>query len=326
VLPFPLIYHEGYDLHFGDHVFPTRKYRVVRRLLLAEGFAGPEDFLEPQPATHEQLLLVHTPDWVRKLETGTLTYQDILRLEVPYSRKMVMGFLLAAGGTLLAAREALRRGLGFNVGGGFHHAFPGHGEGFCAVHDVAVAIRALQSEGKARKVAVVDCDVHHGNGTAAIFAGDAGVFTLSLHHFNNYPSEKPPSTLDVHLADGVGDAEYLEKLDKALDAAIQAFRPELVFYVAGADPYCDDQLGGLSLTMDGMRERDRLVIARAFRARAAVVVTLAGGYARNLADTVQLHANTAKVALEVCRERRPAASGRGEPGKSLSSNEVGGDL
>lgn len=298
MLPFPLIYHDGYDLQFGQHVFPTQKYRLIRKRLIDDFFAGPEDFLTPSPATREQLLLVHTAEWVRKLETGTLTYHDIVKMEVPYSRKMVEAFFLAAGGTVLAAREALRYGVGFNIGGGFHHAFANYGEGFCAINDIAVAIRVLQGEGVIRKALVIDCDVHHGNGTAAIFAGDPEVFTISLHQYSNYPSEKPPSTLDVHLSDGVGDAEYLDRLHREYGAAVAAFRPELVLYVAGSDPYLQDQLGGLSLTMAGMKARDLVVVDAALRCGAAVAVVLAGGYAERLEDTVTLHANTAYAARE----------------------------
>jgi acetoin utilization deacetylase AcuC-like enzyme len=302
MLPFSLVYHDGYDLQFGQHVFPTQKYKLIRRKLIDDFFAGPEDFIAPPLATREQLLLVHTPEWVKKMETGTLTYHDIIRLEVPYSRKMVEAFWRATGGTILAAREALVSGVGFNVGGGFHHAFPGFGEGFCAVNDIAVAIRVLQQEKAIRTALVVDCDVHHGNGTAAIFAGDASVFTLSIHHFNNYPSEKPPSTLDIHLPDGVGDKEYLEKLRPAYGTAVAGFRPDLVLYVAGSDPYYDDQLGGLSLTREGMFLRDRLVFDAALQQGIPVAVVLAGGYARKIEDTVYLHAQTAKAALESYKE------------------------
>ncbi len=302
MLPFPLVYHDGYDLHFGDHVFPTAKYRLIRRQLLDDFFAGPEDFLTPEHATREQLLLVHTPEWVRKLETGTLTYHDILKLEVPYSRKMVEAYFLAAGGTILAARHALTKGVGYNIGGGFHHAFPDYGEGFCAVHDVAVAVRTLQQECLIRTALIIDGDVHHGNGTAAIFAGDRSVFTLSIHHFNNYPTDKPPSTIDIHLPDATGDKEYLDHLRPAYETAVSGFRPNIVFYVAGSDPYYDDQLGGLSLTREGLYLRDRLVFDIALQHRVPVVVTLAGGYARRLQDTVDLHAATARAALESLQE------------------------
>ena len=267
MLPFRLVYHEQYDLHLGSHVFPSKKYAWLHDRLIRTRFATAEDFAAPEPAADEDILLVHDPQWVSKLRSGTLTYQDILRLEIPYSRQMVEAFWLAAGGTILAARLALETGVGFNVGGGFHHAFPDHGEGFCAINDMAVAIRRLQRDGAIRRAMVVDCDVHHGNGTATIFAGDQSVFTLSIHQFKNYPTEKPPSSLDIHLADGVGDAEYLHRLGDGYRAALALFKPELVMYVAGADPFYADQLGGLSLTFDGLMERDRLVIWTALARR-----------------------------------------------------------
>jgi acetoin utilization deacetylase AcuC-like enzyme len=298
-LLFRLVYHEGYDLNLGQHVFPSRKYRLVRERLLTEGFAQPEDFVEPEMAPLEDLLLVHEADWVIKLKNGTLTYGDILRLEIPYSRRMVNGFFLAAGGTTLAARLALRDRIAFNVGGGFHHAFPDHGEGFCAINDIAVAIRRLQREGAIERALVVDCDVHQGNGTAAVFAGDRSVFTLSIHQLNNYPQVKPPSNIDINLHDDVGDEEYLNRLRDSYVAAVMGFQPHLIVYVAGADPYCEDQLGGLSLTVEGLQERDRLVLETALRHRAAAVVVLAGGYAMNVHDTVTIHSNTAKAVKEV---------------------------
>jgi acetoin utilization deacetylase AcuC-like enzyme len=298
-LPFPLVYSERYDLHLGDHVFPSKKYKWLHDRLLRTKFAAPERFVEPEPASDEDILLVHEAQWVDKLRNGILTYQDILILEIPYSQEMVEAFWLAAGGTLMAARQALAGGVGFNIGGGFHHAFPGHGEGFCAINDMAVAIRRLQKDGAIRRAMVVDCDVHHGNGTAAIFAGDPSVFTLSIHQYNNYPSEKPPSSLDIHLADGIGDAEYLHRLGNGYRAAFSMFKPELVMYVAGADPFQEDQLGGLSLTFDGLMERDRLVIRTALAHHVPVAIVLAGGYAVNVEDTITIHANTAAVAQDV---------------------------
>lgn len=302
MLPFRIVYHEGYDLNLGEHVFPAQKYRMVRERLLKEGWARPEDFVEPDPASDEDLELVHDAGWVERLKHGTLSYQDILKLEIPYSRRMVEGFFLAAGGTTLAARMALEDGVGYNLGGGFHHAHAGHGEGFCAIHDVAVAVRRLQKDGLVERALVVDCDVHQGNGTAAIFAGDRSVLTLSIHQLNNYPSYKPPSTIDINLADGAGDKEYLDKLGNACSTLMTAFRPDLVMYVAGADPYFEDQLGGLSLTMEGLMERDRLVMEMALRNRAAVAITLAGGYALLVQDTVKIHVNTAKAASQVLKE------------------------
>ena len=299
MLPFPLVYSERYDLNLGEHVFPAQKYRWMRDRFLRTRFATEADFVEPAPATDDDILRVHTPEWVAGLRNGTLSYHDILRLEIPYSRQMMEAFWLAAGGSTLAARHALERGVGFNVGGGFHHAFPGHGEGFCAINDIAVAIRKLQSENLVRKAMVVDCDVHHGNGTAAVFAGDLSVFTLSIHQFNNYPSEKPPSSLDIHLADGIGDAEYIHRLGNGYRAALTMFKPDLIIYVAGADPYMEDQLGGLSLTFDGLQERDRLVIWTALTHGTPVAIVLAGGYAQSVEDTVTIHANTAEVARDV---------------------------
>src|SRR5207302_1575705 len=203
----------------------------------------------------------------------------------------VDAFWLAAGGTILAARQALECGIGFNIGGGFHHAFPGHGEGFCAVNDIAVAIRRLQRDGSIRRAMVVDCDVHHGNGTAAVFTDDSSVFTLSIHQLNNYPQLKPLSKLDIHLPDGTGDAEYLHRLGNGYRASFAMFKPELVLYVAGADPYGEDQLRGLNLTFEGLQERDRLVMRTALTQKIPVTIVLAGGYARSVEDTITIHAN-----------------------------------
>ncbi len=297
MLPFKLVYHHRYDLNLGEHVFPSQKYRLIRDRLLQEHFAEPDDFLEPQPASDQDILRVHDPGWVHRLKTGTLSIDEVMKLEIPYSQEMVAGVWLATGGSILAARNALRDRMGFNIGGGFHHAFPGHGEGFCAIHDVAVAIRALQHEGLVERALVVDLDVHHGNGTAAIFAGDRSVLTMSMHQFHNYPSEKPDSVIDIHLSDGVADEEYLSRLGDALAVAM-GFAPHLVFYLAGADPYQEDQLGGLSVTMEGLKQRDRLVFEASLAQNVPVAVVLAGGYARNTEDTVTIHCNTARAAKE----------------------------
>jgi len=302
MLPFKLVYHPGYDLNLGEHVFPSRKYRLIHDRLFDEGFAHPTDFVEPRPASDEDILRVHEPGWVERLKAGTLSADEVIRLEIPYSKEMVDGVWLATGGTILAARNALRDRIGFNIGGGFHHAFPEHGEGFCAIHDVAVAIRALQHEGQIVRALVVDCDVHDGNGTAAIFGNDRSVLTLSIHQLNNYPVEKPPSTIDIHLRDGVGDEEYLDRLQGGVKLAM-SFEPNIAMYVAGADPYQEDQLGGLSLTMEGLKRRDRLIYDAALARKVPVAVVLAGGYARNTDDTVTIHCNTAKVAIEALRSQ-----------------------
>lgn len=300
MLPFQLAYHPRYDLNLGEHVFPARKYWLIHDRLLEDGFADLEDFVEPEPVQDPDVLQVHDAGWVERLKTGTLSAAEIARLEIPYSREMVDGFWLATGGTILAARNALRDRIGFNVGGGFHHAFADHGEGFCAINDIAIAIRALQHERRIEKALVIDCDVHHGNGTAAIFAGDRSVLTLSLHQFDNYPAEKPPSVIDVHLVDGVEDAEYIDRLLGALGVTM-TFQPDLAIYVAGADPFREDQLGGLALTMAGLKRRDALVFETALAQSVPVAVVLAGGYARDTNDTVTIHCNTAKAAAEALR-------------------------
>lgn len=299
MLPFKVVYHEKYDLNLGPHVFPSQKFRLIAEALLAEKIAASEDFVKPEPASDEDILRVHTPEWTRKLKTGTLTASEVMLLEIPYSRELVEAVWLAAGGSILAARCALRDGFGANLGGGFHHAYPEHGEGFCAIHDVAVAIRRLQADGAIRKAMVVDTDVHHGNGTAAIFQKDSSVFTISIHQENNYPAHKPASSIDLHMMDRADDDEYMDALMPAVEKALDEFRPELLFYIGGADPFCDDQLGGLSLTKNGLKERDRRVFEEARRRAIPVATALAGGYARRVEDTVRIHVNTIVAARDV---------------------------
>jgi acetoin utilization deacetylase AcuC-like enzyme len=323
MLPFKLIYHDDYYLPIGAHVFPAEKYKRIHQRLLETGVAEAADFLTPQPASDQDVLLVHKPDYVQKLKNGTLSPREEMEMEIPYSPELVRAFWLAAGGSILAAEHALLDRVAFNIGGGFHHAFPDHGEGFCMIHDVAIAIRRMQRDDKIRTAMTVDCDVHHGNGTAAIFAGTrtpsdplpsraaltsgspqlrkahAGdVFTISLHQHNNYPMYKPLSSIDVDLPDGVGDNDYLAWLDNALSSGLRQFEPELICYIAGADPYGEDQLGGLKLTIKGLKRRDELVF-RVARARdIPVMVTYAGGYAQRVEDTVTIHCNTVMAAKE----------------------------
>lgn len=299
MLPFKLVYHDRYDLNLGAHVFPSQKFRLIADAVRHEGIATQEDFLQPSAATDEDILRVHTADWVRKLKTGTLTASDVMKLEIPYSPELVEAVWLAAGGTILAGQSALRDGFGMNLGGGFHHAYPGHGEGFCAIHDVGVAIRRLQADKLVRRAMVVDTDVHHGNGTAAIFRDDPSVFTISIHQENNYPADKPPSSIDLNMLDRADDDEYLGVLIPAVQNALDEFCPDVVFYVGGADPYCEDQLGGLSLTKKGLMERDRKIFEAARRRGIPVATTLAGGYARRVEDTVRIHVNTILAARDV---------------------------
>lgn len=337
MLPFKLVYSERYFLPIGQHVFRADKYRLIRERLLQGGYAEESDFIAPAVATEADVLLVHSPHYVNKLMEGGLSAREELQMEIPYSPEVVDAFLLHTGGSILAAERALDDGICFNVGGGFHHAFPDHGEGFCMVHDFAVAIRRLQKRGAIQRAMTIDCDVHQGNGTAAIFGvarqkpgslpswSSAGigepaeaitsssqvkdVFTISLHQENNYPMWKPPSSIDVNLPDGCGDSEYLAWLDNAVSSGLRQFDPELIAYVAGADPFREDQLGGLNLTIEGLKRRDELVF-RAARARdIPVMVTYAGGYANRVEDTVTIHANTILAAAEVYREA-PAKSAR----------------
>jgi acetoin utilization deacetylase AcuC-like enzyme len=306
MLPFKLIYHPEYDLDLGPHVFPSQKFKMIHDALLAEGIAEEEDFIEPEMASDEDVMRVHTPEWVRKLQTDSLTLSERMKLEIPVSESTIKGFWLAAGGSILAGRKALEDGFAANLGGGFHHAYPGHGEGFCMLHDFGIAIRSLQASGAIRTAMIVDTDVHQGNGTAAIFENDASVYSLSIHQENNYPMPKPPSDEDIGLADGTCDHEYLDALEEGLLHSLKKATPEIIFYVGGADPYREDQLGGLALTLEGLQKRDRLVFEHARRRGIPVASTLAGGYARRVADTVRIHVNTIIAARDVALLQLPA--------------------
>lgn len=291
-----VVWSPRYECDIGPHVFPVRKFALVLRRLIDEGLILAADVLEPELPARETLALVHTPEYLDDLEQlryGPRTWIS----ELPLTREIVTAYQLAAAGTTLAARRALELGSAVHLGGGFHHAFADHAEGFCYINDLAVAIRVAQREGLIRRAAVVDLDVHQGNGTAHLFEGDASVFTLSIHQEANYPMPKMRSDLDVGLADGVADAEYLDALDRALES-VWGSRPELVLYQAGADPYRDDQLGGLALTVDGLEARDRRVLEGCSQRGIASVVTLGGGYARRVEDTVEIHARTARIAIE----------------------------
>jgi acetoin utilization deacetylase AcuC-like enzyme len=286
---------QAYELDIGPHVWPTSKYRLIRAALhaLTEGRGSGPDlrFVEPVSASWDDLALVHSPEYVQKTRTGTMTPEEVAQLEIPWSAEIAAGFRLMVGGSMHAARLALDDRVAVHLGGGLHHAFANHGEGFCMFNDVAVAIRHLQRDRAIRRAAVVDCDVHHGNGTAMIFGRDADVFTFSIHQQHNYPMWKPPSDLDIGLADGTRDDGYLARLESGLDAVI-AHRPEVVAYLAGADPFEEDQLGGLSLTIEGLRRRDRMVLDACRGAGVPLFVTLAGGYARRVEDTVEIHVGT----------------------------------
>jgi acetoin utilization deacetylase AcuC-like enzyme len=334
-----IVYSARYRVDIGPHVFPTRKYDLVYDAL------GRPSAIDPPPATWEDLSLVHTPEYLEKLRTGTMSEEDVAQLELPWSPEMVDGFRVMVGGTIQAALFACalndrgaetsqsieskefppqstiaRFNVGCHIGGGLHHAFPNHGEGFCPFNDVAVAARVLQRRGIDR-VAIVDLDVHHGNGTALVFESDPQVFTFSMHQQHNYPMWKPRGSLDVGLPDGADDATYLRELERALPKVV-AHRPQCVFYLAGADPYEDDQLGGLRLTKEGLRRRDRLVIDTFRIAAVPIVVTLAGGYARRVEDTVAIHVATIEEAMDAAAASgRPTAPLRVDRDRRASSGE-----
>jgi acetoin utilization deacetylase AcuC-like enzyme len=292
----PVVWSPSYEVDIGTHVFPTRKYRLVRERLVTDRMLAPADLHEAHAVTDEQVSLVHDAGYIRRITTGTLSVHEQQVLEVPFSAALRDAAWICAGGSTLTARLALQQGIAIHLGGGFHHAFPDHGEGFCLINDVAIAIRILAREGIVQRVAVVDLDVHHGNGTAAIFRDDPSVFTFSMHQDNNYPADKPPSDVDVGLADGTGDEAYLRLLGHHLTDLLARHRPELIFYLAGADCYRFDQLGGLGLSIDGLRRRDTLVFAGALAHGAPVAVCLAGGYALRTDDTVEIHCNTVRAA------------------------------
>ena len=299
--PFKLIYSNEYWMFdTGRHIFPLQKYRMVYEHLLSMG-ARKENFLRPRPAPDEDLLLVHTAKYLKRLKTGTLSAAEIQSLELRFSPDLMRFALLSVGGTVLTARRAVEDGMALHIGGGFHHAFPDHGEGFCVLNDVAVAVQKMIEEKKVGRALIVDCDLHQGNGTAAVFAARQDVFTFSIHQMDIYPSQKPPSSLDAGLWSGQGDAEYLDVLRTHIPRIYQEFRPDLILYLAGADPYERDQLGGLMLTKTGLKERDRIVLEGARRLGIPVAVVLAGGYASEIEETVDIHLNTIRVAQRIQR-------------------------
>ena len=295
-----LVYSARYAIDIGPHVYKTEKYHHVHDRLLATPDPALRGVVEPTRVSWDQLAQVHTDEYLEKVRTLSLSSEEIVELQLPLNKPMVEGFRLMTGGTLTTARLALADGIGAHIGGGFHHAFANHGEGFCLFNDIAVAIEVLRREGAVSRVAVVDLDLHHGNGTAMIYGRDPSVFTFSMHEQHNYPAFKPRGSLDIGLAPGTDDATYLEKLAAALPQ-VSAHDPDLVVYLAGADPFEDDQLGNLNLTKHGLWERDRLVLRTLRAAGSPVVIVLAGGYARKLADTVDIHVATIDEALTALR-------------------------
>jgi len=286
----------------AGHVFPIRKFELVRDRLLAEGTLQPSEILEPSPATREDVLLVHTEDYVFRLCSGNLTSKEIRRLGLPWSESLVRRSFYATGGTIAAAEVALAEGYGSNLAGGTHHSFANRGEGFCVLNDVAIAVRTLRARKLLLRAAIVDCDVHQGNGTATIFTADKDTFTFSMHAANNYPLFKAQSTLDVELPDGTTDDEYLERLAKHLPLVFQ-HDPEMVFYLAGADPFSRDKLGRLDLSIEGLRDRDEFVLRECYEREVPVVTVMSGGYGKDINDTIEIHCNTIRTVKEVFESR-----------------------
>ena len=281
----------------STHPFPMQKYQLVRDRLLSENSLTHWHLIEPDLASDEDILLVHTADYWFRCKNGNLTPAEIRRIGFPWTPRLVHRSQSSAQGTLIAAKNALRDGIASNLAGGTHHAFPDHGEGYCVLNDIAIAARVLQREGLAKKIAVIDCDVHQGNGTAAIFHKDESVFTFSMHGEKNFPLRKEKSTIDVNLPEGIGDDEYLKLLQSHLPKILHEFKPDFVFYQAGVDPHEHDRLGKLKLTLEGLKRRDELVIGNCRERNIPVVTTMGGGYGKDISETVEAHCNTVRVAL-----------------------------
>ncbi len=295
-----IVYSKKYHLDIGPHVFPTVKYDLIKkRLEENEELRNKLQFIEARPASIDDALLVHTKEYLDKLIKGTLTPEEIFRLEVPYSKEIVEASFICCSGTMACSEIALEDKLGIHLGGGFHHAFPDHGEGFCVLNDVAISVKRLKKDKKINRALIVDCDLHQGNGDASIFSKDPDVFTFSIHQENNYPFFKPKSDMDIGLEDGTGDQEYLTCLQKHVSSIIDRFRPDFIIYLAGADPYKDDQIGGLGLTIKGLRKRDEFIYSQASDNNLPIAIVLAGGYAGRLEDTVEIHFNSITSAIDI---------------------------
>jgi len=283
----------------SHHRFPMGKYLRLRERLLSGGDFSMEDFGVPAAASDAEITRVHCPGYLQKVATGALSAAEQKAIGFPWSERMVERSRRSSGATLAAAREALTRGWGANLAGGTHHAFRDRGEGFCVFNDAAIAARALQQEAGLQRIAVIDCDVHQGNGTASIFAGDDSVFTFSIHGARNFPFAKETSDLDVELPDGTRDDEYLWHLERALDETLERSRPQLAIYLAGADPYEGDRLGRLKLTRQGLARRDEMVLGTLAARGIPAAITMAGGYAHDIEDSVDIHANTIRTARRI---------------------------
>src|SRR5918997_4803427 len=287
-----------------EHRFPMKKYSMLRQRVERDGICGPGELRVPHPVTDEEILRAHDPGYLEKVVSGKLTDKEMRRIGFPWSEKMVERSRRASGGTLDACLAALEEGLAANLAGGTHHAFADRGEGYCVFNDSAIAARAVQADGLIERVVVLDTDVHQGNGTAAILGGDPSVFTFSIHGARNFPFRKEASDLDIPLPDGADDEEFLGALEDGLEEALAASKAGLAIYLAGADPYVDDGLGRLSVSKEGLAERDRLVLEACRERGIPVVVTMAGGYARKVEDTVDIHFRSIERAASLVDGKR----------------------
>lgn len=293
-----IFYYDHHDFPLpASHRFPLQKYRLLRERVQAEGLAPPDRLLPAPAATELQLQRAHTAAYLHRLEHGLLTEAEVRRIGLPWSPELVQRVKYTAGATIAAARTALREGVGVSLGGGTHHAASGHGEGFCLYNDVAVAARTMQAEGRIRRAVVIDCDVHQGNGTAEISSGDPTIYTFSIHGEKNFPFRKVPGDLDVGLPDGTEDEAYLAALRPNLERALAEAGADMAFYLAGADPHVNDRLGRLALTKAGLAARDRLVMTAVREAGLPVAVVMAGGYGRDIDETVDLYLQTVTIAV-----------------------------
>ena len=296
-----IVFSPKYTAKLRGHVFRPDKFAAALDLLLAEKVFSREDIVRPAPPSRADLELAHTRGWVRRNLAFKFTPADSARAEMKISRSVALAHLMNAGGTIKAAELALETGLGLNCGGGSHHAFAGHGEGFCLLNDIAVAVKKLLKAGRICRALIIDLDAHQGNGTAAIFRGDRRVFTFSMHNAEIYPEKKEKSSLDIPLRPGCGDTVYLALLKKALPRIMDRFRPELAVYAAGADVYRGDALGGLKLSIGGIKKRDSFVFSECRHRAVPAAVVLGGGYAKKFPDTVRIHANTLRAAAAGAR-------------------------
>jgi acetoin utilization deacetylase AcuC-like enzyme len=278
------------------HRFPSQKYVLLREAVVASGLVSPNDLIVPEAATDQQILRAHDADYLARVEAGDLTPKQIRRIGLPWSPELVVRARRSAGGTIAACRAALADGIAVSLSGGTHHAFRNQGQGYCLFNDSVIAARTMQTEGRAKRVVVLDCDVHQGNGTAAITAGDPTIFTLSIHNENNFPLFKEQSDLDVGLEDGTGDQAYLAALKPAMRRALDLANADLAIYLAGADPHENDLLGRMALTKEGLTNRDRLVLSMCQQTALPVAVVMAGGYGRRVQDTVDIHLQTVRTA------------------------------